>query len=306
MYDTQKSRLPIDHLTNKEKSRIVNRIKVVNEGKTDFGRYTKGYLGNMDVKVTEQWLYTEGSLPKFLLGDNIQTLTRRSSKEAIEMLSDGLGMAMDEAQILRIDIAQNFKTKKPEHLYYDSLGSLAHFTRLEQPNGVYFRTAKKELLFYSKVIEQKVKGYQIDPLWKHSTMLRYEFRLMKRIAEQLSIANPCLSLLHTEEVYLKLLTLWYEHYTKIKKVNDLIEMKPTSSTKELERSIAAMSILALGEDKYLQMVKEWQRLGMIEKGQAQRHRDLIRTLSKMDSVSSESDHIKELDEKVNLVYKYCR
>ncbi|MDZ7936354.1 MAG: phage/plasmid replication protein [Emticicia sp.] len=53
----------------------------------------------------------KGSLSKWFLGDNIQTLTRGDMKRATEKLSDTLHLPMSKAKVGRIDLAKNLLMK---------------------------------------------------------------------------------------------------------------------------------------------------------------------------------------------------
>ncbi|MEI7585163.1 hypothetical protein, partial [Runella sp.] len=44
----------------------------------------------------------KGSMPKFLFGDNFQLLTRQTSEQAVEKLSDVLGLPFKLAQVRRL------------------------------------------------------------------------------------------------------------------------------------------------------------------------------------------------------------
>jgi len=81
---------------------------------------------------------TDGSLCKWYLGDNFQTMERGDTQRAIEKLSDILHLPMNEATITRIDVAQNFIIRHPPEVYFNHLGSSYPYKRLEQPDGLYY------------------------------------------------------------------------------------------------------------------------------------------------------------------------
>ena len=81
----------------------------------------------------------DGSLCKYYLGDNFQTLGRGDTKQAIEMLSDTLHLPLHKATVTRIDIAQNYIVKHPTSVYFNHLGNCMFNERLVQPDGLYYK-----------------------------------------------------------------------------------------------------------------------------------------------------------------------
>ena len=99
-----------------------------------------GSLGNLKVSCNEyQIKVKDGSLCKWYLGDNLQTMGRKDTERAVEKLSDLLHLPMDKAQVTRIDVSQNFIMKHPPSVYLNHLGVLKGATRLEEPNTLYYR-----------------------------------------------------------------------------------------------------------------------------------------------------------------------
>ena len=73
-----------------------------------------GSLGNLKISCNEyQVKVKDGSLCKWYLGDNLQTMNRKDTKMAIEKLSDLLHIPMNKAMVTRIDVSQNFIMKHP-------------------------------------------------------------------------------------------------------------------------------------------------------------------------------------------------
>jgi hypothetical protein len=73
-----------------------------------------GKLGNFAVTVGQGVVNIKnGSLCKWHLGDNFQTLGRSDAKRAIEKLSDTLHLPVNKATVARLDIAQNFIVRQP-------------------------------------------------------------------------------------------------------------------------------------------------------------------------------------------------
>ena len=66
------------------------------------------------------------------------------TKRAIESISDNLHLPFQNANITRLDVAQNLLMKHPEDLYFKYLGQSQFYKRLEQPDGLYFNNSKRQ------------------------------------------------------------------------------------------------------------------------------------------------------------------
>jgi hypothetical protein len=69
----------------------------------------------------------KGSLAKYLFGDNLHTLTRWYTEEALKKLSDDLHIDLGKAKVTRLDVATNLHTKRPPADYYVCFGNKKTF-----------------------------------------------------------------------------------------------------------------------------------------------------------------------------------
>jgi hypothetical protein len=273
--------------------------KITNQGESDFGYYLNGYLENLKVKVTGSRVSISDSTCKYYLGDNFQTLSKGDYKKAIEKISDTLHLPFHLADVTRIDAAHNLIMQHEISLYYSCLGEANHYKRLPQPNGLYYSNKKRQLIFYGKVQEQKDKRQPIPELYRNRNVLRIEFRFTKRLREQLNRPEIKAGLLYDERFYRELIKRWKNEYLAIQKINSkLFSMKPTGSTKELVENLALHSILETGQPQVLNLIKQWQETGEIDKHQAQRHMDFIKKLASKKMNDQGNELIEELDRKV--------
>jgi hypothetical protein len=91
----------------------LNRLNDVETGNLDGLRVT---ANSFQIKVS-------GSLCKWYLGNNFETLQRSDTQRAIEKISDTLHLPIDKAQITRIDVACNFIVKQPIGVYLTIWGN---------------------------------------------------------------------------------------------------------------------------------------------------------------------------------------
>ena len=102
-------------------------------------------------------------------------------------------------------------------IYYPYLGQLSRFERYEQPNSIYYNQQAKRLLFYDKIEEAKKKGMTIPKQHIGDNLLRYELVLNKGISRYLKYNGLYVQDLGSEELFKKLLHLWYSYYQQIQK-----------------------------------------------------------------------------------------
>lgn len=185
--------------------------------------YVTGRCGVFKVYVYENGVnISGGSLAKYFLGNNFQTLTRNDTRLAIEKLSDTLHLPVYEATMTRIDAATNMIMKYPPNVYYNHLGESYPSMRLVQPDGLYYtpKSKKETRVFYNKVKEQTVKNQPIPELFKNSNTLRYEQRYLKQLSKTFNVERVTAAMLYDERFYIDIIDRWKQGYDSIKKIND--------------------------------------------------------------------------------------
>lgn len=284
------------HLTN-----------VTNYGNNKFGEYVTGYLDNLKVSITENRVKIyDSSLCKYYLGNNFKTLTIRDTKKAIEKISDCLQLPFDLANVTRIDFAQNMILNHDPSLYLKYLGIAQYYNRLEQNNGLYYNNQKRQLVFYDKVHEQKIKHQPIPELYRNKNVLRYELRFRKQLRKQFNRNSITAGLLYDEVFYYDLVKRWEREYLSIQKINSKLgSMVPTGSIIKLVRNLALYSIIELGQSNVLNKIKEWQRTGLITKKQANDMRIIIKQISSTPLTENGNELITEMDRKIKEAVQTC-
>ena len=77
-----------------------------------------GKTGNLSVSISPyQVRVKDGSLCKWMLGDNYQVMGRADIKRAVERLSDTLHLPMDRAIITRLDVGLSIPVREPNANY---------------------------------------------------------------------------------------------------------------------------------------------------------------------------------------------
>jgi len=290
---------------------IMNSLERVKESiKTSTGEVSfSGYLGNYQVSSFNHGISLKGSLAKYHLGDNFQTLSRRSAQEAIESLSDHLGIDISKAEVKRVDIAENLIMKHQHQAYYDLLGECGRFKRLSQPKSIYYQMGSKQSIFYNKVAEGKHRGLALPKVWDNKQVLRYEFRFMKKPHEQLNMPNFTAQHLYDEQVYMKMIDTWYQHYQSINKIRlQGFTEEAMNSIKLYKRQLMLKGLEAYGGEKEaLKMIDRASNEGKFNnRMQAGRLKRKILAISNDKVLTEESELITELDGKVKQAKQFYR
>lgn len=181
-----------------------------------------GLIENIRICIQGGTLYIAGSLSKWYFGSNVKALQHKEIKKALNNLGEAIGISLDKAKIVRIDLAQTFKMKSLPELYFPELYFLKDFYRSFSDNStLYFTKESKikngetlQLCFYDKNAELKKKN-SYKEVQKDSNLFRYELRIKKpkRIFKR---EIHCFDLF-SEEFYRKLIYLWYSKYNDIEK-----------------------------------------------------------------------------------------
>ena len=307
MLDTVNLWLPQSQMSSDTINNL-DRLKVQTSTTTEEFSYY-GYLKNYKVSIFNYGISLTGSLAKYHLQDNFQTLTRKGAKEAIESLSDHLHLKLCEAKVTRVDIADNFIMKHQHKAYYDLLGTCPKLKRLVQPKSVYYSNSKKQLIFYNKIAEGRYRGQVIPEVWDNKQVLRYELRLLRNSEVELKTSGFKAQNLYDEETYMKLIDIWFFNYQQVNKIRKQSFAKEIMNDSKLfEKQLMLLGLKSLGGEQEV--------LGMIDRGksegkfsnrmQASRLKSKIQRLSKDKVLTEDSELVIELDTKVKQAIQFYR
>lgn len=268
-----------------------------------------GNLKDLKISVSQRGVnLTGGSLCKWYLGDNFQTLERGDIQRAIENLSDTLHLPMEKSTVTRIDLAQNFIMKHPTEVYFNHLGSSYPSKRLEQPDGLYYSKHDTLLVFYDKVKEQRAKGQPIPELYSNKNTLRYEMRLKSRLKDTFKVERVTAEMLYQENFYIDIVKRWKKAYQNIKKINDITLNFEAMKTKKDLYTLGLASLIEQqgGELAIIQQINQAYKKGEITKKQSYDMRQAIIEASRATIATVKSDVIAELDKKIEESTKFYR
>jgi hypothetical protein len=269
-----------------------------------------GYLDTLKVSVTDQRVCVkDSSLCKYYLPENFQTLTRGDTMRAIEKMSDDLHLPMKKADITRIDLAQGLIVKHETPVYYNHLGLLQYYSRLEQNRGLYYNNNNRKLVFYDKVAEYKYKKLPVPEMYENRNVLRYEMRFCRQLLKQFNVPELKAEQLYNEQFYIDIIDRWHTEYKNINKIRNInnIDYTMIKTKKQLERQALLLLIQEQGgELEFYKKITEAQAKHDLTNKQAFDLRELIKAVSKSEIMTCESDVIAELDKKMKEAVRFYR
>lgn len=224
--------------------------------------------GNVEnIKVTQYFggYSIQGSLPKFLYGNNVCQLTRKEVGLAIEKLSDRLHLPLDDADITKIEVGANICLAKQHTAYTRLLGDMPRMQRVSMADSLYYqgsgRVYPRQYYFYDKVAEVKNHGGTMPQGLEAANMMRYEMRLNGRLPFQLSIPEFKGSTLQDRVVYQELINRWLNGYLSINKLVNMEDehLKKGMSVKEAQEVFIAQQIAKGGSsiiDEFIAKLKQ--------------------------------------------------
>lgn len=310
MYDTVNLWLPIDRAGETD---LLTQIPlhlsgITQHSKQDGQVYISGQLGNYRVNISEQGISLKGSIAKYFLNDNYQTLTRSDTQRAFEMMADEIHLPVDRAKVTRVDLAQNFTMKYAPETYYNYLGDCVHYKRLMQPQSLYYSNRQRIKLFYNKIAEGKKSGLPLPEIWNGANVLRYEIRFTSRLPHQFNLPEVTASVLVDESFYIALVKRWVQEYESINKLHLInFKLSDMNSPKDFFRQMALMKIKEIGQVNAIKLVEDLRAKHAFEKSEyySRLKRD-IKNLCKEPALTSSSELVEELNKKVNATKHFYR
>lgn len=311
MYDTVKfSLLQHEAGCTDFLSEIPYFLEDVSEHVYPTGVVLAGNLGGLRISLTQGLLKVYGgSLCKWYLGDNFQTMVRGDAQKAVEKLSDSLHLPMSRARVSRIDVAQNIIVKHPLAVYLSHFGELKWAKRLPYPDGLLYKTGWGEICFYDKVKERKDSREPIPAMYDGRNVIRCEQRYTNRIASRLGVPAVTGALLSDEAFYMRLYDNWKDTYTAIQKLHDISLNFEIMKTKQQLYRLGVLALVerAGGELQMLGQINEAQQKGDITKKQAHDLRKTVKDVcTGMNGLTVPNEAIQELDKKVIEAAKFYR
>lgn len=187
--------------------------------------YIIGNLSGLKIRLCFDCLTVEGSLAKFHFGNNIETLNIHTTKEAIDNISDLLGIDMHQSKVISFEFGTNFQIKHDVSVYLQLLGEFPRLKRSDISNeSLYYmgrgkgKRKPKTICFYNKTAEIKTRHNNAKVA---NNLLRYEIRFNGGLRNRFGV-EVLASTLYEVEFYTKLVQLYHDYYFSINKIKSFM------------------------------------------------------------------------------------
>ena len=265
--------------------------------------YVNGTIANgQQLWIFEDKIQFKGSIAKYHLKDNIQTLDRSATQRAIESLSDCLKLDFRTADVTRADVGLTIDTDYKPETYYPLFGTSNQYTRSLYKNSLYYRVTNREKSFYDKVKDARAKGMFIPDFIAGRNLTRFEVRYKKKILDQLNRNSLKAADLYDEQFYKMMLDKWFTEYQNIKKMSCMqIDKNKIERPSDLANQVMANLLYSSGIDILSgieELMKQAKQINVFEGGNPSR--DYSRAKKHLNNVlqsGRESELVKEIDQK---------
>lgn len=260
-----------------------------------------GSLRNLRVYGNTRMLSIQGSIPRFINGQNYDLLAVSQIKEFFMLLENIMSIPIEQARIYRLDMAYNLFLRYPPDPYYKFLGAAPRLFRLTQPRSLLYKNGRRQLAFYNKMAAPNPGPKPIPAHYLGKNVMRMEHRLVSKISEQLKIKGFKVGNLMDETIYPLFHSKTLTQYRNIRKLNEgSVNLSGIGKPKDFIGMLAVIGMEKIGgENAVLELVDELKGRGSFSNRQNYtRLRKMIKDLGNQ-SYPGESDLIQELNEKVN-------
>lgn len=247
MFDTIHLWYPLNGGINLQKT--IEGLSNPVEHRNSFGdTFISGTFGKtFKTTISEKGISLKGSLAKYHLKDNFQTLSRREAQDAIEELTSDLNIPIGNSKISRIDFAQNLLLNHEPIHYFHFLGNCSKYTRSNIGKSLYYSNNLRQMAFYNKLDEAKTKKIHYPLVWEGKNVLRYEIRFLRKLNNQFNRNELKLSSIVEESFYMELFEKWVSEFMKIEKLNPFkIDNSQINLPKDFWEQIQIIGLQSIG------------------------------------------------------------
>lgn len=263
---------------------------------------TFGSLDGLKVSILESGISIEGSLPKYLYGNNVYKFDRRATAQAIEKLSDTLHIEANKAKVNSIEFGTNFLMKHQVSEYLLKLGEMPRLERyLFEPTSLYYKSkqSQKVFAFYDKNKEIQANNIELSEISKNDNLLRYEMRLKNRLPAQLKVPEVTASTLSDKQFYKMMVKLYKERYFSIQKAKQ-IKANYMSEIKTVQDAYDAfVANLISQNDQRQEYLRELKRANVFtDRKNYTRLKDKLEKICSKANITASDELMSELDNEI--------
>ena len=209
-------------------------------------------------------IYFEGSIPKFLYGNNIAQCSAEDIESVMDALSDTLSIDLSSAKITRLDIGFNFLVSNPVSYYISSVNSYPRLQKITHENETVTFSSKSKartVLFYDKKKEMKDTGNKkalssLSDLINDINILRFEVRFRKHFDSQLKLEKVTFLDLCSKDTHQTLSNILIDTFNKVEfGILEIPSEILVSGRGGLKNFLALIGLKEYGYEKIMSLIK---------------------------------------------------
>jgi len=269
------------------------------------GEGFRGFLGNLRIIQGARGVWLDGSLPRYLNGENARTPTRQALRDALGKIERASGLDLHAGFVYRMETTATLPVREPPRSYLAAWGPLARFRKDTYGDGetVLYRTGARSFTGYDKGAEAAPEALPVPLEGRYA--LRLELKYKRGLRRVLGRPMSPWELLEPEP-YAAAVERWKRFYLAIPKRKEVYLNMDGITAKGLERTLAALGLQALGLDRLNALIKDGQASGTVDRTTATRMRQLVRELGKDERIADAEPLTAEVDAKVRAVARFAR
>lgn len=187
---------------------------------------TFGSLEGLKVSIYTGGISIIGSLAKYLYPNNIYSLDRHTTAQAIEKLSDSLHISLGDAKVTGLEFETQFVMAHPVENYLSKLGDMPKLLRYHFDVGTLYYKPKgkqqpKVFAFYDKKADAVAKDMALPVGFDEANLLKYEMRINGRLPQQLGVPEVTAATISEKPFYRLMVKRYQESYFAISKNNQI-------------------------------------------------------------------------------------
>lgn len=266
-----------------------------------------GYVKNFQVTLDNWGVRVEGSLTRYIFGDNFKSATQQQLMNGVMQLSQETQLNLMNGKISRLDVAENILTKFPVPEYFDGLAEIRYFKRYQFPTTLKYGGLSRYITIYDKIAESKKKKVEVDDMLKGKNFLRYEvsYPNHKALCKLLKIHKCSFSDIFLN--YSKIIDEWLRLFNKIEKKTDALsfDFENLKTSKDIFKQLQIQGVIRLnGLSEVLKMIDVGKQRGYFKShpNVATNIRSSLKNLMKTPNLVKDSPLNQELSKKISLIH----
>lgn len=266
--------------------------------------FYQGNLENLTVQISDDLLIVMGSMHQYTMGSQLIPMPLADFALGLHRISQALGLPMEKATVIRLDVAFNIETDYKPEAYYSHFGISKGYRRDTTGSTLYYKQSIKngikQIAIYDKLKQTKNKK-DIPAALLNKNLIRIEFKMLKKVANQLNLASVTGAILAEPSFYREMVQQWEAQYHAIQKER-VLALGSVQNAKDLERYYQIKGIHASGGvHQAISHIKRLLLQGQITHQQAATLKRKTKQLAESPSLTTNSPLIDELNQKVEQI-----